>query len=68
MAALRGEDRRVADVAIERAQPNYSRPSVRLPNGMAFAGGNNEPSFLERLFGVAPSAPPARPQRGVYSR
>ncbi|MDB5599219.1 MAG: hypothetical protein JWN71_1263 [Xanthobacteraceae bacterium] len=68
LAALRGEDRRMADVAIERSQPNYSRPSVRLPDGMTFAGGGNEPSFLDRLFGVTPAAPPARPPRRVYSR
>jgi murein L,D-transpeptidase YcbB/YkuD len=68
LAALRGEDRRVADIAIERAQPNYSRPPAQLPNGMSFAG-NNEPSFLERLFGAAPAAaPPARPQRAVRQR
>jgi murein L,D-transpeptidase YcbB/YkuD len=71
LAALRGEDRRVADIAVERAQPNYSRPSVRLPNGMSFAGNSSEPSFLERLFGAAPAAaaaPPARPQRAVRQR
>ena len=54
LAALKTEDRRVAEIPVERSQPNYSRPSVRLPNGVA-GGSNNDwnggQSFFDRLFG-----------------
>ncbi len=58
-AVLRGEERKVADVPVERAQPSYGRPSVQLPNGFAYAG-NGGPSFFERLFGFG--APPEQEQ------
>jgi murein L,D-transpeptidase YcbB/YkuD len=51
LAALKS-DRRGADIPVARAQPNYNRPSVRLPNGVA--GGNDwngGQSFFDRLFG-----------------
>lgn len=77
IALMKGSDRKVADVAVERAQPNYSRPPVRVPAGVAYAGNgygsgyayNSGPSFLERLFGAPePAAPPPRPARRVYAR
>jgi hypothetical protein len=76
IALLKGSERKVADIAIERAQPNYSRPAVTIPQGVAFAGaggyaGSGGPSFLERLFGApTPPAPvPRQPgNRRVYTR
>jgi murein L,D-transpeptidase YcbB/YkuD len=73
IALLRGSERKVADIAIERAQPNYSRPPAVLPAGVAVAGagyyGSGGPSFFDRLFGFAPDpAPPPRPARRVFTR
>ena len=31
LAALKGDERRMADVPVERPQPSYARPPVRLP-------------------------------------
>lgn len=76
IALMKGNDRKVADIAVERAQPNYSRPPVRIPAGVAYAGDgygggyayNSGPSFLERLFGAPEPAAPPRPSRRVYTR
>jgi murein L,D-transpeptidase YcbB/YkuD len=67
LAALKG-DRRQADVPVARAQPNYSRPSVRLPNGVAGANGggndwNGGQSFFDRLFGNPIRPEPPQPIR-----
>jgi murein L,D-transpeptidase YcbB/YkuD len=77
LAALK-TDRRQADVPVARSQPNYSRPSVRLPSGV---GGGNDwsansgggQSFFDRLFGNPVRQEPApqrnrRVQRQVTSR
>ena len=70
LAALK-TDHRQAETPIARAQPNYSRPSVRLPNGVGsdtnYSGGG---SFFERLFGgnQQPVAQPQRPQRRTATR
>jgi murein L,D-transpeptidase YcbB/YkuD len=68
LAALK-TDRKTGEVPVARAQPNYSRPSVRLPNGVAgttSGWGSSEPgqSFFDRLFGnpVQPQ-PPQQKQR-----
>jgi L,D-transpeptidase YcbB len=68
MAALKGEERRFADVAVDRPKPSYGRPAVRLPYGV----GTNEsyasgPSFFEMLFGGARPAAPVN-QRRTFSR
>jgi murein L,D-transpeptidase YcbB/YkuD len=65
LIALKGEDRRVAEVAVERTQPNYSRPAVRLPAGVradnnAGGGYSGGQSFFDQLFGN-----PIRPQQPV---
>ena len=58
LAILRGEERRIADVAMDRPQPNYSRPAVTLPSGALTAGGGYNAyagggggGFFEMLFG-----------------
>jgi L,D-transpeptidase YcbB len=68
LAALKS-DRRQADIPVARSQPNYSRPSVRLPSGVA--GGNDwnggGQSFFDRLFGnpIRPEPPAPLRQRRV---
>jgi hypothetical protein len=70
LAALKDE-RRVADIPVERSQPSYSRPPARLPAGVAYEGGyTRQPSFFEMLFGGGggPPAPPAPVRRRTSSR
>jgi murein L,D-transpeptidase YcbB/YkuD len=62
LVALKSEDKRVAEIPVEHAQPNYSRPSVRLPNGVGdYQTGQ---SFFDRLFGnpIRPEPATARQQ------
>ena len=68
LVALKGEDRRVAEIPVERAQPNYSRPAVRLPSGVASGNSydwNGGQSFFDRLFGnpIRPEPQPTRQRR-----
>jgi hypothetical protein len=72
LISLLKSDRRGAETPVARAQPSYSRPSVRLPNGIGgdtnYSGGG---SFFERLFGgnqqPQPAAQPQRPQRRAHT-
>jgi murein L,D-transpeptidase YcbB/YkuD len=60
IAALKGEDRRYADVPMDRPKPSYARPAVRLPYGVGDSyASNSGPSFFEMLFGGAQAQPPA---------
>lgn len=70
LAVLKGDDRRMADVPMERPQPNYSRPPVRLPERYAGAGDNGGGfSFFGRLFGGPPQSPAPEPNnRRTYAR
>jgi L,D-transpeptidase YcbB len=74
LAALKGDDRRLAEVPIEHPQQSYARPSVRLPERYAGANNNNSNSgggFFGRLFGGWPSEPapaPVQNNRRTYSR
>ena len=63
LAVLKGSDRKVADIPVERARTNYSAP-VRVAPGTF--GGPSGPSFFDRLFGAAepPSKPRARRAAG----
>lgn len=73
LLALKGEDRRVAEIAVERAQPNHSRPPVRLPAGYRpdnYSGGysgwnSGGQSFFDQLFGnpIRPQPPAPTNQR-----
>ncbi len=66
LAMLKGSERKMADVAIERVKGTPSKP-VRAPNSM-FSG----PSFFEKLFGAPTPAAPvrrtsaARPPQGTF--
>jgi murein L,D-transpeptidase YcbB/YkuD len=64
LVALKGEDRRVAEIPVERTQPNYARPSVRLPNGVGREYSSGQ-SFFDRLFGnpIRPEPAPANQRR-----
>ena len=67
LVAWKGEDRRVAEIPVERAQPNYSRPAVRLPAGYGYDSGYSGQSFFDRLFGnpIRPEPPAPTNQRRV---
>jgi murein L,D-transpeptidase YcbB/YkuD len=69
IAILKGSDRKVADIAIERP-PNTSAKPVRAPIGMY--GGNSYssgPNFFELLFGGGRQYDqPIRPRRSVGPR
>ncbi len=56
---LKGSERKVADLAVERA-PNSSSKPVKMPVGM-YGGSSGGPSFLEMLFGVRQPEPVYRP-------
>ncbi len=67
IAILKGSERKVADLAIERAKDSSSKP-VKMPVGM-YGGPNrgygNGPNFFDFLFGSAPpraQAPEQRPR------
>jgi hypothetical protein len=66
IAILKGSERKVADIGIERPANTSSKP-VRMPVGMYggnSGGGYSGPSFFDMLFGGSPSAQPQYRQRG----
>jgi murein L,D-transpeptidase YcbB/YkuD len=64
LLAVLKSDHRQAEIPVARAQPSYTRPSVKLPNGYGGESYSSGPSFFDRLFGnpVQPQ-PPAPVQR-----
>jgi murein L,D-transpeptidase YcbB/YkuD len=72
IAILKGSERRVAEIPVERAANTSSKP-VRMPVGMYGGGGGgySGPSFFDMLFGGAQAAQPQyrpRPPRAVNGR
>ncbi len=69
LANLKGSERRMADVPMDRPK-NTSAVPVRMPNG-SFAGSSGSgwrgPSFFDQLFGITPAAPPP-PQTRAQQR
>lgn len=63
---MKGSERKVADIAVERA-PNSSSKPVKMPVGM-YGGdtGRSGPSFFDFLFGNAQAPQPARSGRNYY--
>ncbi len=63
IAIMKGSDRKVADIAVERA-PNTSSKPVRMPVGMYGGGGGYQggPNFFDFLFGGG------QVQQPTYSR
>jgi murein L,D-transpeptidase YcbB/YkuD len=78
IAALRGDERRIADVGVDRPPQNYSRPPVTLPSGALAGGGGYNAygggggGFFEMLFGGGqrsqPAATPPAPTGGRQAR
>ena len=66
IAILKGSDRKVADIAVERP-PNTSSKPVRMPVGSLGGGGySSGPNFFEALFGgFGRPEPVYRPSRDV---
>jgi murein L,D-transpeptidase YcbB/YkuD len=58
IAALKGAERKVADLPMDRPRPNFAAPVRATPGtyGGSTAGG---PSFFDRLFGAPAPVPPA---------
>jgi len=66
LAVLKGPDRRVADVPMDRPRQNFSAPVRVTPGSVGGPTGFSGPSFFDRLFGAAPAAAaPARPAARV---
>jgi murein L,D-transpeptidase YcbB/YkuD len=63
IAILKGSDRKIADIAIERP-PNTSSKPVRMPVGMygGDRGYSSGPNFFDWLFGGQQRAPAYRPR------
>lgn len=60
LTALKGEERRVADIPVEQRQTTISRP-VRAPAGFGFGSYAQGPSLFDMIFGSGPSAAPIPP-------
>ena len=58
LAALKGSERRVADIPMDRPRANFAAP-VRVAPGTYGGSDGGGPSFFERLFGTPASAAPA---------
>jgi murein L,D-transpeptidase YcbB/YkuD len=60
IAALKGAERKLADLPMDRPRPNFAAP-VRMTPGTygGPVGGGGGPSFFDRLFGFGPPVPPA---------
>jgi len=74
IAALKPENRKVADVPVDHPPENYSHPPATLPPGVpgAYAGnngfGNDGPNFFEMLFGGGRQAAPQAANTGRRGR
>jgi murein L,D-transpeptidase YcbB/YkuD len=58
LAILKGSDRKMADIAIDRPKGSSSAPVKMPPGTFGSAGGFSGPSFFERLFGGTPEPAP----------
>ena len=59
IAALKGPERRVADIPMERPRPNFATPVRAAPGTFGSASGG--PSFFDRLFGAPQVTTPPKP-------
>jgi murein L,D-transpeptidase YcbB/YkuD len=66
LAALKGSERKVADLPMDRPRNTSSAP-VRMPAGSIAGARYNGPSFFEALFGAPAAAAPAptKPRRST---
>jgi len=63
LAILKGDERKVADIPVPRAENTIRREALAMPGG--FYGGDN---FFSRLFGGFNAPPAPTPRRGVAER
>jgi murein L,D-transpeptidase YcbB/YkuD len=70
VAALKGDERRFADVAVDRPRQSYARPPVTLPYGVGSSYASSGPSFFDLFFGnpVRPPQPVTQQRRRTYAR
>jgi len=64
---LKGSERKVADIGIERA-PNSSSKPVKMTPGMYGGSGPSGPNFFDFLFGNAQAQQPAVRSRNANAR
>jgi murein L,D-transpeptidase YcbB/YkuD len=65
-AALRGTDKRVAEIPVQHAQPSYStRPKMPQGQGQVTAVNDSPPSFFQMLFG---GGQPQQPPQPIHQR
>jgi murein L,D-transpeptidase YcbB/YkuD len=64
LAALKGDQRKVADIPVERPRTNFAAP-VRMPPGSFGGGLFSGPSFFDMLFGGPEVSAPQRPRSRV---
>jgi hypothetical protein len=69
LAILKGADRKVADIAIDRPKGSTTAP-VKMPPGTFGSGGGlfSGPSLFDRLFGGSEPAPKPRARVGANDR
>jgi murein L,D-transpeptidase YcbB/YkuD len=69
ISIMKGSERKVADIAIDR-RPSSSSAPVRMPPGTFGSGGgwNSGPSFFERLFGSPLETSTPKPHRARVGR
>ena len=67
IAILKGSERKVADIAIERA-PDQSAKPVKMAPGIYGGGGYSGPNLFDLLFGGAQAAQPYRPRVPIGPR
>ncbi len=64
LAALKGSERRVADIPMDRPKPNFAAPVRVAPGTYGSGSDGGGPSFFDRLFGApAATTPPPKPPR-----
>jgi murein L,D-transpeptidase YcbB/YkuD len=69
LAILKGSDRKMADIAVDRRASSSSAPVKMPPGTFGSSGGFGGPSFFERLFGGNPEpAPKPRARVGSNER
>ncbi len=68
IALLRGADGKNLEAVVAHAQPNYSRPRVSLPGGVAERPAYGPSNFFEALFGGFQRPMPPPDSRRIYTR
>jgi murein L,D-transpeptidase YcbB/YkuD len=64
ISIMKGSERKVADIAIDRKQGSSSAP-VKMPPGTFGSAGGSGFGFFDRLFGGSPEPAPAKPRARI---